>query len=182
AFGQRIAVAARSPLSPPLLQGEVVNVARVADLPADTPELAYISADGILSFLLLPLTSKAGTLGIIGFSNVRTERLWQEWEINLLTIVGRIVADGLEHLQREQEVVELNQSLENRVQERTEELRQSRDELSAANVALQNASRTKDEFLANMSHELRTPLNGVLTSTEMLLMEIRGPLNEHQRR
>ena len=61
-----------------------------------------------------------------------------------------------------------------------EELRKSRDQLSAANIALQKASQTKNEFLANMSHELRTPLNGILGMSEILLEEIRGPLNERQ--
>ncbi|WP_165360839.1 PAS domain S-box protein [Candidatus Chloroploca sp. Khr17] len=61
-------------------------------------------------------------------------------------------------------------------------LRFSRDQLSTANTALQKASRAKNEFLANMSHELRTPLNGVLGMAEILLEEIRGPLNERQRK
>jgi len=61
-------------------------------------------------------------------------------------------------------------------------LRESLDQLNIANMALERASQTKDSFLANMSHELRTPLNGILGSTEILIEEIRGPLNDHQRR
>ena len=61
-----------------------------------------------------------------------------------------------------------------------EALRQSRDQLSAANLALEKASRLKDEFLASMSHELRTPLTGILGIAEGLQMQIYGPLNEKQ--
>ena len=63
-----------------------------------------------------------------------------------------------------------------------EALRQSRDELSEANFALQKASRLKDEFLASMSHELRTPLTGILGTAEGLQLQIHGPLTEKQLR
>lgn len=56
----------------------------------------------------------------------------------------------------------------------------SRDQLAAANQALEEASRLKDEFLANVSHELRTPLTGVLAMTEALQGESYGSLNERQ--
>jgi signal transduction histidine kinase/CheY-like chemotaxis protein len=56
----------------------------------------------------------------------------------------------------------------------------NRDKLSAANAALEKASRLKDEFLASMSHELRTPLTGVLGLSEALQYETYGPLNEKQ--
>ncbi|NUM47452.1 MAG: PAS domain S-box protein, partial [Anaerolineales bacterium] len=59
-------------------------------------------------------------------------------------------------------------------------LRQSRDELRNANMALEKVARLKDEFLANMSHELRTPLNAILAFSEGLLEQYRGPLNERQ--
>lgn len=61
-----------------------------------------------------------------------------------------------------------------------ERLRQSLDELSAANVALEKASRMKDEFLASMSHELRTPLTGILGLSEALQLQTFGSLSERQ--
>ncbi len=50
----------------------------------------------------------------------------------------------------------------------TERLRVE-DELRAAKIAADDASRAKSEFLANMSHEIRTPMNGVIGMTGLLL-------------
>ncbi len=74
----------------------------------------------------------------------------------------------------------LNASLERRVEERTAELLESRDKLSAANAALERAARMKDEFLASMSHELRTPLTGILGLSEALQLNTYGLLTERQ--
>jgi signal transduction histidine kinase len=62
------------------------------------------------------------------------------------------------------------------------QMQESRDQLRAANQALEQASRLKDEFLANVSHELRTPLTGVLAMTEALQGQAFGALNERQQR
>lgn len=42
------------------------------------------------------------------------------------------------------------------------------------------ANRTKSEFLAAMSHELRTPLNAIGGYTELMELEIGGPVTEQQ--
>jgi signal transduction histidine kinase len=59
----------------------------------------------------------------------------------------------------------INEELENRVEERTVELK-------AAKEAAEIANHTKDRFLANISHELRTPLKGILGYAQILQRDI----------
>jgi len=68
----------------------------------------------------------------------------------------------------------VNESLEAKVAERTEELTTAHAALVEQRQRAEAANRSKSDFLANMSHELRTPLNAVIGFAEVLQLRRRG--------
>jgi signal transduction histidine kinase len=74
---------------------------------------------------------------------------------------------------------------ERRARAEAETARQLAEEANLELVRLaaeaEAANRTKSAFLATMSHELRTPLNAIAGYTQLLEMELHGPVTEAQR-
>lgn len=57
-------------------------------------------------------------------------------------------------------------------------LEKARQELESRNYELQRANRAKTNALANMSHEFRTPLNAILGFSEILNLQLYGPVGD----
>jgi signal transduction histidine kinase len=88
-------------------------------------------------------------------------------EIGQLALRFNDMARSLKGNINEKELVlaqlqELNQTLEDRIRQRTTEIK-------TMNSQLREATQHKSDFLANMSHELRTPLNAIIGFSEVLL-------------
>src|SRR6266540_5089156 len=113
------------------------------------------------SWLGVPMIARDRVIGVISVESYKKNAFSPD-DILLLTAIANQAAVAIENAQLYKDLEGLTYALEQRVMERTNELRET-------NLRLLAADRSKNQFLANMSHELRTPLNSIIGFSSVLL-------------
>ncbi|KAI5058372.1 hypothetical protein GOP47_0026542 [Adiantum capillus-veneris] len=127
-----------------------------------------------LAVVVVTLIASAGTAkhhGPLYHSESKDRSLLQvQMFVSVLSMVATTLAAVVhERKQMEEELNQMNSTLEFQVQERTKELEKANTELQASQAAAEEANRAKSEFLANMSHEIRTPIHGIIGMVSLAL-------------
>jgi signal transduction histidine kinase len=120
------------------------------------------------SWLGVPMMARDHVIGVIAVESYKKHAFTAD-DVLLLTAIANQAAVALENAHLYKDLEGLTYALEQRVLERTNELRET-------NLRLLAADRSKNQFLANMSHELRTPLNSIIGFSSVLIEAGRSSL------
>ena len=86
-----------------LHRAEVVALSSLTEIPDDAQvERGLLAAQGVGSLVDVPLTYKGHPIGFMGLSSAEEGRHWSQDEVHLLSIVGQVFTNALQHKRAEE--------------------------------------------------------------------------------
>ena len=128
----------------------------------------------IISFVISPVLSKEGSKGFLFVGTENIDTVIGEGDEELIVILANQIGQALENAQLFEQTWKAQQDLEQKVEQRTQELKTA---LEAVNVI----SKRKSDFISAVSHELRTPLTSIKGYASIILAGKLGQLPEEAR-
>jgi signal transduction histidine kinase/HAMP domain-containing protein len=148
----------------------VPDISAVADR-MYPPALVLCRQLDVSSFIAAPLKTKDHILGYIS-ADFADRRCTQE-DLDLLITIASHIAVAIDNAHAYQKLEHLTQTLEQRVQSRTQELQN-------ANERLIELDKLRAAFVSIVSHELRTPMTSIKGYVENMLDGLTGTLTDRQ--
>ena len=111
------------------LNGKMTFVPDVDELPKDGSLYQILDMQGIKTLITLPLYYEGRCLGFVGFDAVKEKYIWHDKSISLLKILAELITNAYIRKEIQSELQTSYKELENRVEERTSELREINNQL-----------------------------------------------------
>jgi len=122
---------------------------------------------------VMPLLRGSEIIGFI-FLGPRLSRNYSQYDIGMVFDIKNELAIAIQNAVSLESVKELNAHLQQRIDDATDELRKSNEQLRDLDIA-------KEEFVSMASHQLRTPLTSVKGYISMVLEGDAGKITKMQR-
>ena len=146
------------------------------------PELQTLLGPTIRSLILIPIIVRGAWWGFVGFDQCDREREWSDAERDSFRAAAEMLGAAIERKQTQDALLEAKATLEQRVEERTRELRgevaakeRARTKLAEAQQLLIDVSRKSGmaEIATGVLHNVGNVLNSVNVSANLLVETIR---------
>ncbi|MEE8234920.1 MAG: ATP-binding protein [Nitrospirales bacterium] len=156
-----------------LLRGNVILVSDLATIAHRIPPpfLHLLQELRITSFVCAPLKSQQHILGLVAADSTPNPSIQED--LDLLVTIANTIGVAIDNAKAYKKLEQFTVTLEQRVDERTQELQ-------TANAKLKELDQIKSAFVSTASHELRTPMTSIKGLVENMLHGLTGELNERQ--
>ncbi len=157
-----------------------ILVGRVSEM--SESERAVLEPQNILSLVVIPIYAEGEWWGFLGLDDCDRDRVWSDAEVDSLRAGADMLGATIARQRAQDALLEAKETLEERVEERTLELRKqvvakehALAELAAAQSSLLEASRAAGmaEVATGVLHNVGNVLNSVNVSCTLLMEQLR---------